>query len=92
MNGTVALLGNFRGSYFTEANLNSAAQTGSYTKLDARLELANVDDRWSIALLGKNLNDVHSFSFSYFWPFDGAHRLYYLEETRTFQIQASLRF
>jgi iron complex outermembrane receptor protein len=92
LKGTVALLGNFRSSYFTEANLNSAAKTGSYTKFDVRLELANVDDRWSVALLGKNLNDVHSFSFSYFWPFDGAHRLYYLEETRTFQIQASLRF
>lgn len=90
--GTVALMGNFRSNYFTEADLNSASATGSHTKLDARLEIANADDRWSIALLGKNLTDVHTFSFSYFWPFDGAHRLYYLEETRTFQIQASLRF
>lgn len=90
--GTVALMGNFRSNYFTEADLNSASATGSHTKLDARLEIANADDRWSIALLGKNLTDVHTFNFSYFWPFDGAHRLYYLEETRTFQIQASLRF
>ncbi len=92
LKGTAAILGNFRSSYFTEADLNSNAQTESYTKFDARLELANSDSRWSVALLGKNLTDVHSFSFSYLWPFDGAHRLYYLEETRTFEIQGSLRF
>jgi hypothetical protein len=92
LRGTIGVNGSFRSSYFTEANLNSDARSPSNTKVDARIEVADIDGRWSVALVGKNLTDVHSFNFSYFWPFDGAHRMYYLEETRTIFVQTRLRF
>ncbi|MBN9592194.1 MAG: TonB-dependent receptor [Alphaproteobacteria bacterium] len=92
LRGTIGINGSFRSSYFTEADLNTAARSPSNTKVDARIEVADADGRWSVALVGKNLTDVHSFNFSYFWPFDGAHRMYYLEETRTIFVQTRLRF
>ncbi len=78
----------YRSGYYVEADLNSDSHQDSYTKVDARVALSGRDEKWQIALLGKNLTDEHTFNFSYFWPFGPApHRLKYLEETRTVQLQ-----
>jgi iron complex outermembrane receptor protein len=78
----------YRSEYDVEANLNPDSHQDSYAKVDARVALSGRDDKWQIALLGKNLTDKHTFNFSYFWPFGPVpHRLRYLEETRTVQLQ-----
>lgn len=92
LKGTIGINGSFRSSYFTEADLNPNARSPAHTKVDGRIEIGSTEGDWSVALVGKNLTDVHSYNFSYNWPFDGAHRLYYLEPTRSFYVQASLRF
>ena len=92
---TGTLLTIIRSSYFTESSLDPASRQPAYAKLDARLELAGPGEHWSIALIGRNLTDEHTWSFSYFWPFDAptpAHREKYLQETRVVGIEARAKF
>lgn len=89
----LAVIATFRSAYYVEANLNPDSKQDGYTKLDAVLQLAAVDDKWSLELFGRNLTDEHTFNFSYFWPFDPpGHRLKYLQETRTFGVTARVQF
>ncbi len=48
---------NFTSSYHTALDLDPLAEQGGFAKLNARLELAGEDDRWSVAIVGKNLTD-----------------------------------
>jgi hypothetical protein len=67
-------------------------------KFDARLELAEADDAWALAVIGKNLNNVHSASQVYTWPFSttggpaSPSAGYQLDEPRTVAIQGTLKF
>ena len=38
-------------------DLDPATKHDSYTKYNARIALASADDKWSVALIGKNLTD-----------------------------------
>lgn len=40
-----------------QADLDPNLWQGSYTKVDARLTLANEDDRWELSVIGRNLGD-----------------------------------
>lgn len=59
--GNVRLIGGatlgFSSDYFTEGTLDPAARQSSYERWDARIGLADDEDRWSISLIGKNLGD-----------------------------------
>ncbi len=46
-----------------QANDPGAIQAG-FTKVEARLALSDVDDRWELAVLGRNLTDVRNTTFS----------------------------
>jgi len=66
-----------------------------YVKYDMRVQLGNVEDSWHVALVGKNLTNKRTYSFGFFWPaslsaYPTAHKL--LDETRTFAVEASLKF
>jgi iron complex outermembrane receptor protein len=52
-----------RGSQFADV-LNSY-EMDSYTLLNARIGLHASDNRWSVYLMGKNLNDEHYITFAY---------------------------
>lgn len=65
----------------------------SFAKYDVRLQLGDVGERWSLALIGKNLSNERTYSFAFAWPgslshFPTAHKV--LDETRTFAFEASL--
>lgn len=47
----------FSSSYIASANLDPRTRQGGYAKLGARLALAQVDDRWEVALIGRNLTN-----------------------------------
>jgi iron complex outermembrane receptor protein len=59
--GGVRLVGGvtvgFSSDYFTEGTLDPAAEQSSYERWDARIGIADDEDRWSISLIGKNLGD-----------------------------------
>jgi iron complex outermembrane recepter protein len=65
----------------------------SYAKLNARVEFAPDDDRWSIALVGKNLTNRLTESFSYLWPLSATPQaIKFLDETRTISLEVHYRF
>ena len=86
----------YRSAYYAEPENTPESRQSGYAKVDARIELGSLDDRWTIALFGRNLTDKHTFNFSYFWPFAAPtsmpHRLKFLEETRVIGISATAKF
>lgn len=57
MKVAVNLNADFSSSYIASANLDPRTRQDSYAKLGARLALAQVDDRWEVALIGRNLTN-----------------------------------
>ena len=47
----------FSSSYIAAVNLDPRTHQDGYVKLGARLALAEVDDRWEVALIGRNLTN-----------------------------------
>ncbi len=47
----------FSSSYIASANLDPRTHQDGYVKLGARLALGQVDDRWEVALIGRNLTN-----------------------------------
>jgi len=87
-------VGSFRSRYFTSTDASPIYGTQrSYAKLDARVELADRDDRWALALVGKNLNNELTQSYSYLWSLSTpATAIQFLDETRTISLEARARF
>lgn len=84
----------FRSKFITATDYDPVygVQDG-YQKLDVRLELAQSADRWALALVGKNLTNKLTQSFSYLWPLSTpATGVQFLDETRTVSLEARLRF
>lgn len=86
----------YRSKFFNsdDQSLIYGVQPG-YVKFDMRVQLGDVNERWHVALVGKNLTDRKTYSFSFFWPgslsnFPTVHKV--LDETRTFALEASVNF
>ena len=47
----------FSSSYIAAANLDPRTYQGSYAKLGARIGLGQIDNRWEVALIGRNLTN-----------------------------------
>ena len=47
----------FSDSYFTDGTLEEPGRQDSWTKVDARIGIANPDSGWELALIGTNLTD-----------------------------------
>lgn len=48
---------NFSSSYFTDITSNPNGRVPNYQLIDAGLRLSDVDDKWEVALIGRNLTD-----------------------------------
>lgn len=84
----------YRSRYFTATDESPTygVQNGR-AKLDARIELARQDDRWALALIGKNLTNELTQSFSYLWTLSNPPvAVQFLDETRTVSLEARVRF
>jgi outer membrane receptor protein involved in Fe transport len=51
-------------SYLESLNLDPMAMQNSYTKLNARVGLGDLYDRWQVALIGKNLTDEQTVGYA----------------------------
>lgn len=51
----------FSDSYITNASSQPNSRSPSYTLLDASVRLTEIDDKWEVALIGRNLTD------KYYW-------------------------
>ncbi|ALC11342.1 TonB-dependent receptor [Sphingopyxis sp. 113P3] len=87
---------NYRSKFFISDNQDPVyGIQPSYQKLDLRVEFGDRDERWNVALVGRNLTNERTYSFAFLWPGSlsytpSGHR--YLEETRTIAIEGNLRF
>lgn len=61
----------------------------SFTKWDARIGLASADDRWDIALIGRNLGDKHVLQHAYEIA---DSNFVSFSEGRTIRLQGTVRF
>ena len=52
----------FRDEYFTDPTLEPNATIDSWARIDARVGVADADDRWGISLVGKNLGEEEIYS------------------------------
>lgn len=70
----VALQGNmtFSSSFFTDVINSPGGLQESYQLFDAGIELKEIDDRWSVGFLGRNLTDEYYFTRSAGNPFSGS--------------------
>jgi len=94
LNLAVTVVGYFRSKFVTASDQNPeyGVQDG-YTKWDARVELANAEERWGVALVGKNLGDKLTHNFAYLWPLSPPPiGIQFLDETRTVSLEGYLRF
>lgn len=55
---------NFTDDYHTTQNLDENVIQKAFEKYNARLSLGDLDDRWEIAVLGRNLTDKRTIGFS----------------------------
>ncbi|MBU1378556.1 MAG: TonB-dependent receptor [Alphaproteobacteria bacterium] len=87
---------NYRSKYYNSDDQSPIYGTQQgYAKVDLRIQLSDTDERWKLALVGKNLTNKRTYSFAFNWPaslsnFPTAHKV--LDETRTFALEGGLRF
>jgi iron complex outermembrane receptor protein len=85
----------FSSSYFVDSGTFNPfiGIQDAYEKIDLRAELSDLDDRWSVALVGKNVGDTITSSGVYPWPFATPPlNVYTIDEPSSWGIQASVKF
>lgn len=91
---TVALSG--RSKYFDSDNQSPLfGRQKGYTKIDARIQYGPSDEKWHLAVVGKNLTNekITGSAFNLPFPITGTPRaILYLEETRNIAIEAGMKF
>ena len=83
----------YKGDYYTNADLNPFTQQESFTKINARLSLLDINGTWQVALVGKNLTDETTVSFSTDMPLIGpGFYAAWVEPGRSISLQLSYNF
>ena len=85
-----------RSKYFNSDNQSPIfGVQGGYAKLDLRVQLADQDDSWHVALVGKNLTNEKTIgsAFNLPSPITPVPRaILYLEPTRNISVEAGIKF
>ncbi|SCW84834.1 iron complex outermembrane recepter protein [Sphingobium faniae] len=61
----------FSDSYYTDPLSNDNARSPSYKLLDASIRVSQADNRWEVAVIGRNLTDKHYWTRGSDTPFTG---------------------
>ncbi|WP_440874284.1 TonB-dependent receptor [Thalassotalea sp. PLHSN55] len=82
-----------KSDYYTSADLNPWTKQDAYTKVNARISLLDINGTWQVALLGKNLTDETTLSFTTDMSLmpTGFHSIW-VEEGRSISMQFSYNF
>ena len=81
----------FSDSYFTALDLDPIAEQDSFAKLNASVAVAS-SDRWSIALVGKNLTDERTTTWVNDIPFFRGAFFGSIDPPRSFGVQARMQW
>lgn len=83
--------------YLQSLNLDPVATQSAYTKINARLALGDADDRWEVAIVGRNLTDKTTVSYAGDTPL--AFRLFsarsyygFVDPPRAIAIEGQIKF
>ena len=83
-------------SYHFANDLDPALEQDAFSKINARIALASIDDTWSVALLGKNLSDKKTSTFGNDVPLasQGFGQTYYqhIDAPRSYEIVVKYNF
>ena len=83
---------NYRDEHYTAGDLDPRGLQESTTKYNARLRLADIDDEWYVAVVGKNLTDELTLGIGAQTGLDvGGYRAS-TEPTKTVFVEGALRF
>jgi len=87
----------FTDDYLQSLNLDPSLVQEGFTKFNARLSLGDLDDRWQLALVGRNLTDKTTVSYAADTPLSytlfGARSYYgFVDQPRAIAVEARLRF
>ncbi|MDJ0654836.1 MAG: TonB-dependent receptor [Xanthomonadales bacterium] len=86
----------FTDDFFTAQNNDPVTIQDSYAKLNVRLALANANDSWELALLGRNLTDEDVVRYTNPVPLSGTFgsnsHYGFVERPRSVAVQASWRW
>lgn len=87
----------FTDDYNPSQNLDSRIEQDAYAVWNLRLALADADERWEVALLGRNLTDEEIITYANDTPLAfsqfGAPTFYgFMDRPRSVAVQASYRF
>lgn len=96
LNDSLRLIGGltvvYRSGAFQEDNLIPLSYQKGYTKLDLRVGLADANDRWSVAVIAKNLADKRTTSYAFGTPFLAGSETYVIDPGRVIALQARLQY
>jgi outer membrane receptor protein involved in Fe transport len=79
----------FSDAYFTALDLDPIAEQDSYAKLNVRVQIANAE-RWSIAVVGKNLTDEKTTTWVNDIPFFRGAFFASIDPPRSFGVQGRI--
>ncbi|MGO2371449.1 MAG: TonB-dependent receptor [Pseudoalteromonas prydzensis] len=83
----------FKSSYYTNYDLNPYTEQSGYGKVNMRIGLIDHNNGWSLALLGKNLTDKYTTTYSTDMSFSPAGMYAtWVEPGRSIAVQAGYRF
>lgn len=89
----------FNSGYLTTPSLDERFKQSSYTKINARIALSDANDRWELALVGKNLTDEAIITYANGLPVasvltrGGGSGFYaFYEPAQTLAIQGTIKF
>ncbi|MEW5684034.1 MAG: TonB-dependent receptor [Pseudomonadota bacterium] len=81
-----------RSGAYLEETLNPLSLQKAYSKVDLRLGLADVRDRWRVSVIAKNLTDEITASHAFGTPFIAGSETFVVDPPRTVAVQAVLRY
>lgn len=82
---------NFTSSYYTGQDLDPISEQSGFAKINAQVEILS-DENWSIALVGKNLTDRKTTTWSNDTPLAGGSYFALIDPPRTIGIQGRVYF
>ena len=79
-------------SYYLNGVDDDLIKQGQYTRLDARLSLERIDDRWALDFIGKNLTDRNILTFAGAMATSLGSSLQGKQDPRNYAVQARYRW
>ena len=83
---------NYKDDFFFDTDLDTNLMQSAHTKVNMRIALADIDETWEIALIGKNLTDELTFAAGLDVPLVNGGYMGYTDAPRMISLQGTLRF